>query len=441
MHYIGIALGYRSLGGVPLIVRALRARGLTPVLVADEHVADYSRDLIERGRVIASDETIRHPAAFAGKLFMLLDRMFGAGGYCVLAIVNFQDRMWPLYMQLARLWPSAATTPVNIVERTAIKPNFRHVTANTEFGVKYAVVPSATAVEDILALDRLGDQVIVKPVAGSGGDHVRRIARSDRAGVHAAVSAIRASYEGWGRPTAPLFDFDGSEMALTEFVLVEELVAGTEFSVEGHVTRDGRVEPLVVLRKTDTREQPFRDLEYVWPTAEPTSKRVADDAQALLRHVGYFGQAFHLEMKYDGTGAARPIELNPRQGGGSIGDFVEAITGVNLHARTVHGLLEGRSAPNASLVLRVIQPPGDLQHGTYCLEGCPGLSELQSDDSCVYARRFVDDGTLLEIGNQEHYLVEFAVGTVGEERAIAKARAIEERLAPKLSPTRLVAPK
>lgn len=432
---IGLVLGYQSYGAVLAAIHGMRARGITPVLVGDRQVKDYG-EVLPPNRRILSDDVIRHPARVAERLTSSLRRIFPAG-HVVTAIVNWQDRMWPLYLRLAAAFPEAATIPAAMIADSALKANLRHVLRRTPYHVKHELLRLVGAERAIQRASMLGDRVILKPVAGSAGEEVHCVTRLDGAEVRRALNSIRQSYKQfYGKSNEARVELRGAgDVRLSDYVLVEEFLEGTEYSIEGFVDSRGHIDPLVILRKTDTRPRPFRDLEYVSAPDDSERDRLGKAVRDLLKRIRYRGNAFHLEVMVTRSGP-KPIELNPRQGGGSICDLVEALTGVNLRSRSLHYMLRERGR-DPTLLLRVIQPSGDMAAGRYRLVGCPGFEGLRRDDKCIYARRFVDDDEVIPIGIREHYLVEFGVAERDEVEARARARRLERGVTPEFAPVQV----
>jgi hypothetical protein len=434
---VALVLGYGGYGATALLIQAARARGLFPVLVGDVGV-DPRREILKAGFSIASDDALQDPRALAERLRLDdLPRLFRGHHVNVAVVLNCQDWMWPLYLELTRAFPGSASVAPTLVETTALKPNLRHRLRNTDFHVPYAVVPIDGAESTLSMLDLGSNELILKPLAGGGSDGVERVDPSDPNSVRYGIERIRKANERYGtagRVRAHLTDVGAAEISLADYLLAESLVKGDEYSIEGHADSEGYIDTLVISRKSDSKERPFRDLEYVHNPRDPRRGKIEAAARKLLEIVGFRGQAFHLEMKVSADGeSCKPIELNPRQGGGSIREFVRGITGVDLLQKSLHDLLSHVGQPPVT-VLRVVQPE-ELLPGRYILKGCEGIDAVARDHSCVYAHRYEPDGAEIRVGTREYYLLELGATAPTEAEAIDRARRLAGQVNPNLEPS------
>src|SRR5206468_11215192 len=101
-------------------------------------------------------------------------------------------------------------------------------------------------------------------------------------------------------------------------VIVEELIEGTEHSVEGLID-DGK---LVAAAITDKWVEPayHREILQLHPTAlaGEQQERAIDAARRAAQAIGLGTGAFHLELKVRPDGEMRLLELNARTGGAYI---------------------------------------------------------------------------------------------------------------------------
>jgi biotin carboxylase len=171
---------------------------------------------------------------------------------------------------------------------------------------------AASAPAAVLAAREIGFPVVVKPVAGSGSVGVRRCDTALDVGRHAAALLSTAV---------------GDERR----VLVEELVAGDEFSVE---MLGDRV--IGITRKHLGAPPHFVEAGHDYPAAVPAE--VADAlAGAAVRGTELLGLGWgplHWEIRVR-DGCAVPIEVNPRLAGGFIPELVRHAQGIDLVRETV----------------------------------------------------------------------------------------------------------
>jgi biotin carboxylase len=171
------------------------------------------------------------------------------------------------------------------------------------------------------ALQRTELPCVVKPVDLSGSLHVRKSATLEEAS--AALHAAR------GRRDP---DLDWRSLPL---VLVEEFVAGPEYSVEGFV-QDGRVHVLSITKKLLADEPFFVEIGHIVPgdlsraDSRPVELYVRRVAGALGLSLG----VFHAEVRLSSRGPLL-IEIAARMGGDNIPQLLELSRGVDLYDITL----------------------------------------------------------------------------------------------------------
>jgi hypothetical protein len=170
-------------------------------------------------------------------------------------------------------------------------------------------------------VERLGGEVVVKPVNGAGGLGVYRVTSATEA---RAVAGRLAS----------LRNYDGARFG---GVLIEQLVPGTEYSVQG-VARNGRPEVLSTCEKiTGAEADPgarqltgFRELAHI---ATPGAGAPADFvclAERCLTAFGYPDGPFQIDLiRSAEDGKVYFLELGYRLSGTGIVRLVEHLTGRN----------------------------------------------------------------------------------------------------------------
>ncbi len=155
--------------------------------------------------------------------------------------------------------------------------------------------------------------------------------------------------------------------ALAGVVLLEEVLTGTEVSVEA-VTVDGRTTVVALTDKSVTGPPAFVESGHMFPAALPP--RVADDvADFATAALGLTHGLSHTEVMIT-AGGPRLVELNPRQGGGYIFDLVHLVTGAHplralvdlaLGAAPVIGTaaapLPGAAVPGGSAAVMFVMAP------------------------------------------------------------------------------------
>lgn len=172
----------------------------------------------------------------------------------------------------------------------------------------HAVAGSAAEV----ARSGLTFPVVVKPVQGSGSVGVRWCADPEQASAHAAeLLAATANERGLPVPAQ---------------VLVEEYVAGPEYSVEVFAGQ-----PVVVVFKHTGALPQFVETGHDLPALLPpgAEKPIAAVAAAAVRALRLDWGAVHVEVRA-GRDGPRIVEVNPRPAGGMIPELVRHALGVDL---------------------------------------------------------------------------------------------------------------
>lgn len=190
------------------------------------------------------------------------------------------------------------------------------------------VVPRFAVVRSVAELDaacaEVGFPAVVKPVDSGGSVHVSRVDCLEEA--RAAVAAIHAEE---GR------EFD---RPLTGEVMVEEYVAGAEYSADGYAD-GGEVRVVAVTRKLLGPEPRFLELGHLTPAPldEDVRQELASYAADVVRAVGITTGPFHCELRLSEGGPVL-IEVAARLPGGKITELMEMVTGLSLPGRVLAGL-------------------------------------------------------------------------------------------------------
>lgn len=167
-----------------------------------------------------------------------------------------------------------------------------------------------TSAEDLEGVE-LSFPLIVKPLDRSGSRGITKVACREALG--GAIE--RAMGQGFERAA-----------------LVEEFADGQEYSVEG-LSWQGRHRILAMTRKYTTGAPGFIETGHIEPAGvdAATFERVKAVTEHALTSLGLAYGASHTELKIDGSGNIRLIEIGGRMGGDCIGsDLVELSTGVDF---------------------------------------------------------------------------------------------------------------
>jgi hypothetical protein len=417
---VALILGYDALGGVEPAVQAVKAASLVPMLILNRTGADYTRWLSD-DLVIRSNNVNRDHSALAKEI---VGRV--GNDRAIRVILNSQDRMWPCYLDLRASFPRATGVSPRAITRTSVKPNLRYLTKGTDLGVAYVLlsrrrVEHGTELKEP-ALRRLiasAGQVIVKPVMGMAGLGVTRV--SDGGGLERALGqatrkALAVQTEAFGDRISVEFLELGGRRPVNEFVLVEEYIEGIEYSAEGHAGADGRAHYFVGQEKLKTVEEPcYRDLEYL--AGDGSRADLERSVGKLLRTLQYRNFPFHVELKGRPGKPPRPVEFNPRVGGGSIVDLVASVHSVNLRELAYASILR-RFKKGRWFATMVVQP-----ERTGVVTGYAGLERVRQQPDCVFIKEIVPPGRRICRLDMETYLIELCV--VARSDQIARERAKE----------------
>ena len=115
--------------------------------------------------------------------------------------------------------------------------------------------------------------------------------------------------------------------------IVEQMLEGEEYAVDGYFDADGRPVILSIFRHLFASDHDVSDRVYV------TSKEIIEDwlpafteyLTGLGRVTGCHDFPFHVELRRDGSGVLRPIEVNPLRFGGwcTTADLTAQAFGLN----------------------------------------------------------------------------------------------------------------
>ncbi|MFJ9041572.1 ATP-grasp domain-containing protein [Streptomyces sp. NPDC102406] len=275
----------------------------------------------------------------------------------------------------------------------------------------FAVARDADAA--VAAADSLGFPVVLKPVSGSGSVGVR-------------LCRDAADTLAWARR---LLDRDGHDR-----LLVEEAVAGPEFSVE---TFDGEV--VTVVAKHVGPAPYFVETGHDVPavTPESTAHALGETALRALAALGLGWGAAHTELRWSAGGPV-VIEVNPRLAGGMIPVAVRAALGVDLVDAAVAraaGLPAARPVPGTGHAsVRFVRATREGR-----VAGVRGLTAAAASPGVLTARATTEPGRHVRITHSFQDRLACVVAEAPDplaaaRRALAATDLIEIDLAPATGP-------
>lgn len=228
-------------------------------------------------------------------------------------------------------------------------------------------VAASTVDEALVAADKLGLPVVLKPVSGSGSVGVRLCEDADEARDHATV-LLAGTVNERGLP-------------IPARLLVEELAVGPELSAEAF---DGRVVGLV--RKHLGTPPWFVEIGHDFPAALADDERAALESctSAALAALDLSFGPVHVELRLTAKGPV-VIEVNPRLAGGNIPELVRHASGVDLVTEAVRLVVGERPRLDPTrrghTAIRFLLMP---RSGT--LEAVSGIDDAQAVDGVVDVR-------------------------------------------------------
>jgi biotin carboxylase len=178
-------------------------------------------------------------------------------------------------------------------------------------------------------------------------------------------------------------------------VLVEELVAGTEVTVNAFSV-EGRFHPLTVTHRVVADPPAFGvALAHVWPCAFPEDD-VVDVARAAAEAVGVRNGPTYAQVLV-GMDGPRVVELAARLGGGHDAELCEAALGVDLNGLALSAALgeevdDERLRPrpaHGGACVRFLVPPVGI------LERVEGVAEAEAATGVRWVRIYRAPGAQL----------------------------------------------
>ena len=215
--------------------------------------------------------------------------------------------------------------------------------------------------------------MVVKPTTGSGSAGVLLCRTKESAEAHSAKILLRTQNE--------------RGLPMPKEVLIEEYLAGPEFSVETF-----GVEVVGVSRKHLSPEPDFVEVGHDFPAQINGAARreLTQTVLLALRAIGLTWGPAHTEVRLTAAGP-RIIEINPRLAGGFIPEIVRLATGFDSISATVE-LASGKQKPMTCpqhLVssIRFVMCPGEG-----IVAGVSGLSEAGRIQGVVEIRIYRQTG-------------------------------------------------
>jgi hypothetical protein len=417
-----LVLGYQNYGKVNEVLQAIRVSYPTikPFLVINAGDADYS-EVLPLSQILKSSNVNRNHEELCLEIERQVLSLSKKPNIC--SVVNFQDYMWPADLDICRHFNIAGAVPPEVIEKTAIKANFRYLTRNEYFGLSYKLINCLSDdLESILQIAKqLGEIVVIKPIAGGGSNAVSKFYSYDKLALEQAVrNAQEFQKDMYGDTTCYLMEID-CLARIRDYILMEAYLPGYEYSMEGYADNIGRAVYCVAQQKLNSQETPcFRDFLYQVPPCTELVKQ-QETVDDVLSKLNYKNWPYHIELREDENGGFKVVEVNPRVGGGSIDLLLEAIHGTSVVRFAVSHLMQ-RIYSKRYYVTTVIHA-----HQSGKLVQYRGLEQVRAHPACVFVKELEACGKSLSQSDlmRESYLIEFCVvGNTSDQ-----ANEIAQRLA------------
>ncbi len=177
------------------------------------------------------------------------------------------------------------------------------------------VVDDEDQLRRLLAAGRIAFPCVIKPADGAGSTGVTI--------AHTAAAAIPAWHA--ARATQRMYGMAGDRR-----VLVQDYVAGTEYSIES-LTQHGRTTHLCATAKTVTLGAYPVEVGHSLPAAMPPAaeKAVHHQVERAIAAAGIRNGASHTEMMLTPDGHCTVIEIGARIGAGHIGALIQHALGID----------------------------------------------------------------------------------------------------------------
>jgi biotin carboxylase len=281
-----------------------------------------------------------------------IDHMLAKGRYVIrreqaTGIVTFDDRY---VVPVATLAEEFGLPGAGVQAATACKDKWttRTMLATPALGSVRARL-AHTADEAVAAATEIGLPVVVKPRALSASIGV---GRAD------SLEDVRARFEVASGVTVP------DPVYTVPGVLVEEFVAGAEFSIDSLV-HEGRVTLLFVASKLSGLAPYFEELGHVVSSdGLQLLPGIESFLQAVHEAIGFQSGATHTEVRVTERGYVL-MEINGRLGGDLIPHLGLLATGIDLPGAMTDVALgkepDLRASKAGAAAIRFIYPPRDME--------------------------------------------------------------------------------
>lgn len=332
-----LIMGYDGSGAINRLAPIVKKLGFNAVAVVNENCShDYS---------ISCDQVLGIANIFnpADACDEILNKIPGESAY---GIICQSDLLTFTFVELSRRLRSSRHVPLTPILRCRLKARMRQLLEQDgDLSIPYQIASSDISEEDV----HVDYPCIVKPVAGAGSQMVRKCDSYDDLKRIVSETKEHLIKEMPGIEGLKVH-VDGHQFSLTDEVLLEDYVAGPEFTVDGFVY-DGEVHIVLIQDMFETDDRcDFLDISFITPPIRigcSESERMRKILKNALKLLDFDNAYFHAEMKFSEKGP-RIIEINPRLSGGPIPRVFEMVSGINADQLFVDLSLNNRLSRSVS---------------------------------------------------------------------------------------------
>ncbi|KAB8028121.1 ATP-grasp domain-containing protein [Fluviispira multicolorata] len=278
---------------------------------------------------------------------------------------------------------------------------------NHIYSVKFALLECE---EDIIEKSsQVGFPLIAKPVMGMASGFVSKcnnIYELQEAYRFYKENVRNAFYDICYQYKYNNFNFDNANQ-----LLVEELIAGNEYSVEIFCD-ENKVLPLLIHEKFNVIERNHCVYENITVTppftlTEDEQKKICQYSIDIVKALGLKNCFCHLELRLDKCGQPSVIEVNPRVGGSRVRDNLEIYYNFKFEDIFISQAIGQpikefqKKYFNNHFAISVIYP---YEKGI--LKSITGLAEVESYHEVINAKRHYKDGEFINGENEEMFVVD-----------------------------------
>lgn len=275
-----------------------------------QFLEEYADNIIEIPKICDSERISKLVQAY------LNDR-----GLTLSGILTYDDWWIELTSKLCEIFeiPEVRYTRTNIVTTVRDKFQLRQICNSMD---EFYQCKSKLLKEESFDVSDMSFPCILKPQKGAGSFFCKKV--QDENELRAEFLILRNQFENFQKTNyANSFDVMGKHF------LVEELVHGEEFDVDGYCVNSEII--LNLVSWNEASDEYGSEYGGLYPANFPPehSASITSSLSALLKNLGSVSGFFHFEGMLLNTGEIFPIELNLRVGGAEAPYCFRHLTGIH----------------------------------------------------------------------------------------------------------------